>query len=192
MSRELPSPEAPLSLLGPETLNALVALARQAPPGPFVEVGVYKGGSAWHLGQLALEQGRELWLYDTFAGIPYFGPRDSHKVGDFADTDYAAVQRAIPHAHVVMGIFPESARGSQPHGARYFPGAPVAFCHLDCDQERAYRDALEFLIPRMAKGGFMWFDDAPCLPGALYAVNARFPPERLQLDKGNGKYYVQF
>lgn len=184
MPAELPKPEPPPSQVGPDTIKAMLAVARQAPPGPFVEVGVYKGGTAWHLGELALEQDRELWLYDTFAGIPFAGPRDSHKVGDFGDADYAAVQRAIPHARLVMGIFPESA-----YGPRYFPKRLVAFAHLDCDQERSYREALGFLIPRMAPGGFLWFDDAPCLSGAERAVLERFPRERITLTEG--KWWIQ-
>lgn len=185
-AEEPPKPEAPPSLVGPGTLEAMLTLARQAPPGPFLEVGVYKGGSAWHLGQLALEQGRELWLYDTFTGIPYQGPNDVHRVGDFADTDYHAVKRAIPHAHVVMGLFPQSAQFPG-----FFPRQSIAFAHLDCDQERSYREALRYLVPHMAKGGVMWFDDAPCLKGAELAVRAHFAHE-LQLDDTHGRLYAKF
>ena len=181
---ERPRPDPPPSLVGPETLRAMLTLARQAPPGPFVEVGVYKGGSAWHLGELAAEQGRELWLFDTFDGIPYASPLDSHRIGDFCDTNFYDVQGAVPLARLVAGIFPASA--SSPG---WFPRAPIAFAHLDCDQERSYRDSIAFLRPRMAKGAYMWFDDAPCLAGATQAVVEAFETSELRVLQG--KYYVK-
>ena len=185
---EPPKPEPPPSQVGQDVIQAMLVVARQAPPGPFLEVGVYQGGTAWHLGELALEQGRELWLYDTFDGIPYAGPHDSHKVGDFRDTTYAQVALAIPHAHIIAGIFPASAQGPD-SSHRWFPRERLAFVHLDCDQERAYREAIAFLRPRMARGGYMWFDDAPCLPGATQAVLEAFSPAELSLTRG--KYYVK-
>ena len=39
----------PKSLIGNDALIALVAAAYAAPPGDFVEVGVFQGGSAWWL-----------------------------------------------------------------------------------------------------------------------------------------------
>lgn len=179
-------PEGPLSLVGPQCIEALLNSARSTPPGAFLEVGVYKGGTAWHLAHLAEEQGRELWLYDTFTGIPYRGPYDSHAPGDFNDTSMEAVQRLIPSARIIQGIFPQSAQG----GRKYFPEVKVAFVHLDCDQNRAYRESIVQLSPHMARGGIMWFDDAPCLAGARMAVEEAFPGNRIK--ETQGKWWVQF
>jgi O-methyltransferase len=185
MQPELALKFGPLpSQVGPDHIAALCARAAVAPPGPFVEVGVFQGGTAWHLAKIAQEQGRDIWLYDTFAGIPYSGPNDSHKIGDFAACSYDDVRAAIPYARVVQGIYPQSA-----WGLLYGPVKPIAFVHLDCDQERAYREALAFLIPRMAKGGVMWFDDAPCLPGAMKAVADVFAAERIR--ETAGKWWVE-
>ena len=62
------------SLLSPEQLEDLAQLARSAPAGAFVEVGVYRGGSARVLCDIAQEQGRTLYLFDTFAGHPIRRP----------------------------------------------------------------------------------------------------------------------
>lgn len=152
---------APTSLVCQNTIEEMIAYARTVPAGCFVEVGVYKGGTAWHLSQLCQEECRRLFLYDTFTGIPYCDAAvDSHKVGDFRDTSAEAVAAAIPHATVVPGIFPGSA----------VPMPPVAFAHIDCDQYQSVKEAAQFLLPKMVHGGILWFDDFNCLPGAAKAV----------------------
>lgn len=152
---------APASLVGQDVIQALKAEASRAPPGCFVEVGVYHGGTAWHLAEIAEGQGRPVYLYDTFAGIPHQAACDSHKLGDFNDTSAELVRHCIPYAHVIEGVFPQSAVAME----------PVAFVHLDCDQEQSYREALNYLHPLIVPGGVIWCDDVPCLPGALQAVS---------------------
>jgi O-methyltransferase len=152
------------SVIGQGAIDAMLEVARETPAGDFVEVGVYKGGSAWHLSQIAERQRRQIYLYDTFRGIPYQGPDDKHKVGDFADTSAAAVRTAIPYANVIEGIFPASA----------VPMGPIAFVHLDCDQYQSILEACQYLLLLMVDGGVIWFDDAPGLPGAERAVQEVF------------------
>lgn len=169
----------PHSLVGEGTLRELLSAARAAPLGCFVEVGVYKGGTAWHLNQLALEQGRSLYLYDTFTGIPHEDPVDSHHIGDFADTSYKEVRELIPDAFIGRGTFPGS----------FIRMPPVAFVHLDCDQYRSVKESVEYLFPRMVPKGVIWFDDSPCLAGAHKAAVELFG-EQLQLSE-TGKHYVE-
>jgi macrocin-O-methyltransferase TylF-like protien len=165
-----------------DVIQAMLECASKTPFGPFVEVGVFQGGTAWHLARLAQHLDREVWLYDTFVGTPYSGPHDSHKVGDFSECSADAIRAAIPYAHIVGGIFP----GSAAHWLAR-PAHPIAFVHLDCDQERSYRESIAFLKPLMAVGGVMWFDDAPCLPGARLAVLEVFPHP----NEDHGKWWVR-
>jgi len=153
---------APDTLLGTAQLESLMNLAANSPIGGcFVEFGVYKGGSAYHLARVAENQGRELHLYDTFSGIPYRGEFDQHNVGDFADTNYEAVSAAVPYARVHPGLFPDS----------LVPMPPVAFAHIDCDQYESVKAAIEHLGPLMMKHGVMVFDDVPCLASATKALD---------------------
>lgn len=153
----------PHSMLSPNVLHELMESARAAPPGPLVEVGVYKGGSAAALAQVAREQKRELYLFDTFTGIPYQdAKRDFHKVGDFADTSLEEVRRAIPEAICIAGVFPETLPGHV---------VGVALAHIDCDQYESIVSACAALEPRMVRGGMMVFDDYDVLPGAREAVD---------------------
>lgn len=173
--------KAPLSLISEENLADLVAMAAGTPAGCFVEVGVYQGGSAVRLQTVARAQGRSLYLYDTFTGIPYSGPLDGHPVGDFGNVDLDAVRAALPDSVVVPGIFPASA----------VPMEPIAFAHLDCDQYQSVKEAGAYLAPRMVPGGVIWFDDTVCLVGAFMAANELFTG-RLQLSRHDGKHFVVF
>lgn len=172
---------APPSLVGEFHLNELLTRAEATPPGCFVEVGVYKGGSAYRLQEIARRQGRALFLYDTFEGIPHKSSIDSHSVGDFADTDYDQVVSTFPYARVVKGIFPASAVG--------MPG--IAFAHLDCDQYQSVLESALYLQPRMVSDGIIWFDDSPGLAGARQAVLELYS-DRVQLSSDHGKHFVVF
>ena len=105
------------SVVAKEVISALIRRAKLSPNGSFVEVGVYKGGTAWHLSKLAEEQNRKIYLYDTFEGIPYKDKIDSHKVGDFNDTSYDKIVEAIPYAQVikVYSSLVAASWGSQRH-----------------------------------------------------------------------------
>jgi hypothetical protein len=159
----------------------MIACARATPAGCFVEVGVYQGGSAWHLYDLALEQERELYLYDTFTGIPYHDAIDSHHIGDFSDCSYLSVVERFPHAAVVPGVFPMSA----------IDMPRIAFAHLDCDQYRSVKESATYLRYLMVPGGVMWFDDSPCLAGAHRAVLELFG-DKVKISSAHGKHYVRF
>jgi hypothetical protein len=151
---------APDSLVSPSAIEDLVQIAQASPLGCFVEFGVYKGGTAWHLARIAREQGRALFLYDTFTGIPFQDGIDSHKPGDFADTSLDAVKAAIPDAFYCVGVFPST----------LVEMPPIAFVHVDADQYQSLRDAIKAFVPRMVKGASIVFDDYRCLAGADKAI----------------------
>jgi O-methyltransferase len=158
--------DIPPSLLASETIAALLTLAETTPPGAFVELGVYRGGSAWHLAQLARWQGRALHLFDTFSGIPEAGPFDrEHSIGDFADTSLDAVRRAVPDAVFHVGVFPNTMPGDLKE---------IAFVHVDCDQYTACVAAIKIFMPLLVSKGIILFDDYGCTSGVTRAVEEMF------------------
>ncbi len=171
----------PMSLVSGEVTAAMISRAMACPPGAFVEVGVYQGGTAWHVARAAADQARPCYLYDTFEGIPYRGELDSHAVGDFRDTSLEQVQRACPTAIVVPGLFPGSARAM----------GPVAFVHLDCDQEQSYAEALAWFDEHMVEGGLIWCDDA-CLEGAKRAIRQHVDRHALPTELVLGKVMIHY
>ena len=169
------------SLISPSTLRELCTAASWAPPGAIVEIGVYQGGSALALYQVAQEQARALYLYDTFAGHPYHDDvRDHalHPLGRFADAaDPDALRAMMPGAVVVVGIFPES----------LVPMPPVAFVHADTDIYESTRAICERMPPLMVPGGVLWFDDYSQheTQGCRMAVDEAFSGVRV-LQSGQG------
>jgi predicted O-methyltransferase YrrM len=153
----------PISLIGDDVLAALEQEAMSAPQVAIVEVGVYKGGSAYYLNRVSIERKVPLYLFDTFSGQPYSCEFDSHKVGDFKEVLATEIQDCFPDAIVVEGIFPHT----------LWNIGPIGFAHLDCDQYQSYRESCAALEPMMAKGGIMWFDDY-CLPGAKKAIDEMY------------------
>lgn len=167
------------SLIGDGVLQQLTAVAAVMPSGAFVEVGVYQGGSAQRLLAVAQTQGRALWLFDTFAGIPWKGFDDRHEVGDFADVDFPALEQALQPAHLIRGVFPQT---FTPAVAAAI--GPIAFAHVDCDQYDSVSACIRELGPRMVPGGVMWFDDVECLPGATRAAREAMDMHLIQLHCG--------
>lgn len=148
---------APMSVIEIARIKAMCELAAMTPMGGcFVEVGVFKGGSAWHLAEVARERGAELHLFDTFTGIPFADPDDSNATGDFADTSLEAVQCAITDAITHPGIFPDTLPADL---------GPISFVHCDCDQYRSVRSVIDRLVPRMLPGAVMVFDDTDTVGG---------------------------
>lgn len=139
------------SLINPDGLDLLCEAARSAPPGAIVEIGVYKGGSAIRLYEVAEMQGRKLYLYDTFQGHPHHDATlDDHALGRFSDaTTPEALQALMPNAVIVQGVFPDT----------LVDMGPVAFVHADADLYQTTRDICEWMPSRMVEGGVIWFDD---------------------------------
>ena len=161
----------------------MVEMVKQAPIGCVVELGVYQGGSAKYLHDVCKETGRQLYLYDTFEGIPFKTHLDEHEVGDFKDTSVDFVRALCPEAIVVQGVFPFS--------VQHMP--PIAFAHIDADQYDSIRMALFVLGPMMVQGGVMWFDDVGCLDGADKALEEWVRATGNIPERGkSGKYFVRF
>lgn len=157
------------SLIKPQWLQNMAETAAKTPAGCFVEVGVYRGGSAQVLYRLAEQQGRILHLFDTFAGIPCKSEFDRHEVGDFADVNLASLQAAMPNAVFHVGMFPDTLPG--PLGDEV---QNIAFIHADVDQYESQKAINKHLTPRMVSGGVMMFDDYFLLPGIHKAVDEDF------------------
>lgn len=157
----------PLSLVGDDAQESMLLVAATTPPeGCIVEVGVYRGGTAWRLATLARARGVPLYLYDTFTGIPFRNVEkgDRHVVGDFSDVNETEVRLAIPDAIFCKGVFPDT----------LVEMGPISFVHCDCDQYQSVKDVITYLYPKLLPGGIIVFDDYSCLEGATRAVDEHF------------------
>jgi O-methyltransferase len=161
------------SIVHPRQLEAMAELARRAPEGAFAEIGVFRGGSAEVLYRIALQQDRELHLFDTFTGTPnHVAGLDKHQV----DAEFDApgiedkIRRLMPAAKLHVGIYPLTHPKVMP---------TLAFIHVDCDQYLGYKAVITKMWPLVCPGGIMLFDDYPYLGGAKQAVEEHFDPKSL-------------
>ncbi len=177
------------TLLDTERCYVLWQLARMCywglPEGGAVEVGVYRGGSAWVIASAFPQRG--VIAVDTFTGIPSADAHDIHHVGDFADTTFEEVRNYFKpkgNVLVIRGTFPGCFDGRPGTQAMLF-----AFAHVDVDTYQSTYEAIGWLWPRMVKDGIILCDDyghASC-PGARIAVDqfvAQSNAKRLYLPTG--------
>lgn len=167
------------SLIHPHKLLDLLALAQQTPPGDFVEIGVYQGGSASLLYDIAQKQRRELHLFDTFTGIPYKGELDALAAGQFADADLPKLRWEMPQARFHVGVFPATVPSDL---------SPIAFIHFDADQYEALKGVRASLWSRVVTGGLMLLDDYEEFRGLQQACREDYPNAAQR--SFSGQFYV--
>ena len=184
--------------VGPYTMTTpprIYALARAVEyvvareiPGPIVECGVWRGGSMMAAALTLLRLGatdRDLYLFDTFAGMTAPGDEDVRRSGERAadllaqetpDSDIWAVasveevrdaMRSVgyPHdrIHLVEGPVEETVPASAPDR--------IALLRLDTDWYSSTKHELVHLYPRLASGGVLILDDYGFWQGARRAVD---------------------
>lgn len=142
-------------------LHLLSAHAVRSVDGDLVECGVYKGGSAAIIGQAALEHGRQLWLFDSFQGMPPTTAKD----GEFAATivglgatPVEGVRQLLDRAGIGVdryilreGLFAETFQQELPQR--------VAFLHIDADWYESVLASLRTFYDRVEPGGVIVLDD---------------------------------
>ncbi|MCL1839919.1 TylF/MycF family methyltransferase [Candidatus Saccharibacteria bacterium] len=133
--------------------------------GDVVEMGCYKGETSVLLGAELVGTGKDLWLYDSFEGLP--------SGGEFAQgelrADESEVLRRFKKAglvepFVVKGWFSELSVEDMP--------GKICFAFLDGDFYESMADSLRLVAPRMVSGGVIVVHDFrnSKLPGVKKAV----------------------
>ena len=184
---------AKLSYCGPPKLEniteALLRVRSENVPGRYVEAGVALGGSAILLGLLKPAD-VPLDLFDVFAMIPPPGANDgedAHRrydeirsgasAGLGGDTYYGYVDGLLDKVKSNLRHF-----GLDPEGGNIrlipglfedtlYPPGPVALAHIDCDWYDSVRVCIERIVPHLAPGGIMIFDDYSSYSGCRRAVD---------------------
>jgi len=188
---------APYTMTSPERIYGLVEsvryIQRYKIPGAIVECGVWKGGSMLACAETLLhvgECGRDLFLYDTFEGMPPPDQVDetinNRKASQLLDqnTDKTAnliwaysnleeVQTTIQSSgyptdkiHYVVGKVEETIPTTIPQ--------QIALLRLDTDWYSSTRHELIHLFPRLVSGGVLIIDDYGYWKGARKAVDEYF------------------
>lgn len=162
-------------------------LARQV-AGAVVEFGCYVGTTSVFLAKRLAGTGRELYLYDSFEGLPVKTSEDDSPAGlQFQAGELFATKKQLIHnlkqahvplPHIKKGWFADLADADVP--------AKISFAFLDGDYYRSVRDPLRLIWPRLSPGSVVMVDDYAneALPGAARAVDEwlRTHPATLQVE----------
>jgi O-methyltransferase len=177
----------------------LIQLARQVRTvleanvrGDFVECGTWRGGAAFLMADLLREagvQGRRVWLFDSFEGLPPADQIDGQRALDYSrDPDPAwdncrasleDVQRTASrlgladHTVLVKGWFDETLPA---HSERI---GPIAILRIDADWYAGVRRCLDELYDQVAPGGLVIVDDYSDWEGCCIAVHEFLGERRL-------------
>ncbi len=166
-------------------VNAVTYIDRCGISGDIVECGVWRGGSMMAAALTMIKLGsltRDLYLFDTFEGMPEPGPNDTDPSGSGPieglaniTSDYYAVsvEQVRKNLHIT-GYPSERVRLIQGPVESTIPErAPerIALLRLDTDWYESTRHELVHLFPLLTVGGVLIIDDYGHFPGARRAVD---------------------
>lgn len=170
--------------------EAIRYVVRAQIPGAIVECGVWRGGSMMAVARTLIEAGdmtRDLFLYDTFDGMPEPGAKDVTYTGTSASTLMRNSSKDDPESvwcyapidsvknalcgigysenriHFVQGMVEDTIPRAAPE--------QIALLRLDTDWYQSTRHELIHLYPRLSKGGVLMIDDYGHWDGSRKAVD---------------------
>jgi O-methyltransferase len=170
----------PFTMVDLPRLRQLASLAdlvhQRRIPGCIVECGTWKGGSLALIDWVMRRHGdrRELWGFDSFAGLPPPTDRDEDvvkksffrgwctaAVSDVLEA-FAAVGGPGEGIHLVEGWLADTLPASNT--------GPIALLNIDVDWYESVKLTLDVLFERVAAGGIVNVDDFGRWPGCDAAV----------------------
>lgn len=191
-------------------INAVKYVASAKIEGELVECGVWRGGSmaaaARTLAGINCTD-RQIYLCDTFSGMPEPGEKDVNFQGEAASELYRREQRdgdqsAWCHADEAEVMSVMSASGYDQTKIQLVKGrveatiperAPekISLLRLDTDFYESTRHELQHLFPRLAPGGIIIIDDYGHWQGAQQATDEYFTENQIKMFLQRVDYSVR-
>lgn len=187
----------PYTITSPERIFALIEsvryVVRNGIDGNFVECGVFKGGSMMVMALVLMGEGvtdRDLYLFDTFEGMPEPSEKDVDLTGKPAIEEFSQkkisgesstwvnapiddVRQAMAttgypmeRVHFIKGLVENTIPQNAPDS--------IAVLRLDTDWYQSTLHELEHLYPRLSTNGILIVDDYGHFQGARAAVDNYF------------------
>lgn len=144
--------------------------------GDFVEFGCYEGTTSLFLSRLITGTNKQLWVYDSFEGLPYKTAQDSSPAG-FAFKKgelFARKKQLILNFKKANLSLPIIIKGwFKELQAKQIPNT-ISFAFLDGDYYDSILISLRLVAPKLHQDGFILVHDYErvTLPGAKKAVQS--------------------
>jgi O-methyltransferase len=141
-------------------------------PGAIVECGVLDGGTAAIMAFGTAKSGRDIHLFDSWAGLPDISEKDGD-AGMWAGDVIGSPKRVVS---VLKSLKINLGRVTFHKGwfDKTFPKASIdeiALLHLDADFYNSVKLTLETWVPHISKGGYIQIDDYLAFTGCTKAVD---------------------
>ena len=136
-------------------------------PGDIAEFGVYAGATTVQLANF----GRQVWAFDTFAGIPsepYTAGLDVDEPGKFSvGHDVPQKLAKLPNVATIAGLIEQTL----PH-VEWIKGGKIEIllAYVDVDLYKTTAFVLDWLAEHMVPGGAIVLDDFHTHPGIQRAI----------------------
>jgi O-methyltransferase len=142
------------------------------------ECGVYQGGTSELLITVASIKKFDNYirLFDSFEGLPNITQEDdvtSFKKGDFNTTSFEEVKEYLLMVQSARNFNKVTMhKGWIPHTFKGLEDDRISLAYIDVDLYKSVLDCLNFIYPRLVKGGYILLNDygAPECKGATQAV----------------------
>lgn len=133
---------------------------RNNPTAAFLEIGVWRGGTAAIVGKKLSLSGAntDFYLADTFTGVAKASSKDGYySGGEHADTSIGMVESIINgkynHYRILQGIFPDDTAHLVNNEAKF------GYCHIDVDVYESANGIVNWIWDKMVLAGVIVFDD---------------------------------
>jgi len=189
------TPQAVVSLV-----RAVDYILKNDIPGAFIECGVYQGGSIIAMIRTLLLNGvtdRDVYLFDTFEGMPRPGEQDVYYTGEAAVSTWKyhsgrdsgsewvnASLESVKERVLATGYPPERIHFVKGMVEDTIPAqAPdkIALLRLDTDFYESTKHEFEHLFPRLSRGGVLVIDDYGAFRGSQIATDEYIARHRIAL-----------
>lgn len=189
----------PLTMTSPERIYVLIQavryLIKAAIPGAVVECGVWRGGSMAAVARTLLQMqdvSRDLYLFDTFQGMPEPGVEDvdhsgtpaskswNEANGVWCDAPLEQVKNVLygtgypkEKIHFIEGRVEDTIPAWAPES--------IALLRLDTDWYESTRHELIHLFPRLIRAGVLIIDDYGHWRGSRKACDEYFEQNNIAI-----------
>jgi O-methyltransferase len=130
------------------------------PEAQFIEVGVWRGGTANIIAKKLAILGSKanFYLADTFTGVKKASDKDAFYFdNEHADTSIDTVKNLLGNKYegiqILTGLFPEET------GHLVKENVQFGLCHIDVDVYNSAKDIVEWIWDKLIIGGVIVFDD---------------------------------